>query len=542
MLLDATGVDLRPVAQKIFETDEFMHAGRSIHPRRRARGDGEWPACHSGIRILTLPFDAASLASATLALVCAFAVATDRLRPTWAVGLVLGAAFIIRADAAAQFSLHAWDERFHAVVAKHLMQHPLRPTLFPIGHPEVASDWMHADVWLHKPPLAMWMMAASMSLAGVNELAMRAPSVLLGTIAVWLTYRIALRVGGLSLAILAAYFHAVNGFLVGLSAGRRVADHVDVALLVCVEAGVLAIVSARPGPTRGFFVGAATGLAILSKSLPGALTLGLLLVAQRQRYRERFVEVAVAAGAAMTVTLPWFLYVANRYPEASRQEWTYTLQHLGVVVEGHTGPWWFYLADAPRSFGEQLPIALLLGALALRERPWSMLVAAWIVVPYVIFSAAKTKLPNMVMVAAPAAFLVNAAAVDALRSWAPTGAILGWFRWTALLVFVLLPTRSLLEPHGPLERRDRFPEHAQAYRSLSATVPTGTTHVFNVPDPVTAMFYTDLIVVGRRPTEAEVRKLQQDKRPVVVVRQGLSEVPMPASWHVTTVPWPVFSP
>lgn len=487
---------------------------------------------------MMIPFDDASLVSAALAVMCVCIIAADRWRPAAALWFVLGTALLIRADAAYQFSLHEWDERFHAVVATHLMRDSLQPMLFPVGHPDVANGWMRTDIWLHKPPLAMWLMAASMTLAGVNEIALRAPSVLLGTVGVWLTYRTGLALGSARLATAAAAFHAVNGFVVSLGAGRRVADHVDVALMVCVQAAVLVTMTVRPGRTRGLWVGVATGLAVLSKSLPGALPLALLLCAQRQPLRARFDEVATALIATIAVAGPWFAYCAVQFPDASQREWAYTAAHLGAVVEGHAGPWWYYLASAPRYFGEQLPAAMILGALALHRRPWGGLVAAWIAIPFVIFSAAATKLPNMVMIAAPALFLLNAAALDGVRRWTPAGRGGVLVRWALVVVLAVVPVRSLLEPQGPLERRDRFPEHAQAYRSLQTAVPSGTTQVFNVPDPVTAMFYTHLTVVGRLPSDQEVKRLHEEGRPVVIVSPASRRPAVPEGWRAFLIDWP----
>ena len=60
--------------------------------------------------------------------------------------------------------LHPWDERYHALVAKHLIAHPLVPTLYdsPVL-PYDYRDWMANHVWLHKPPLALWFAASSMA-------------------------------------------------------------------------------------------------------------------------------------------------------------------------------------------------------------------------------------------------------------------------------------------------------------------------------------------------------------------------------------------
>ena len=69
---------------------------------------------------------------------------------------------------------------------------------------------------------------------------------LLSVLSVFLTFLIARHLLTTQLALLAAAFQAVNGFLISLAAGRRVADHVDTALIFFVElAVVLAIGFAR---------------------------------------------------------------------------------------------------------------------------------------------------------------------------------------------------------------------------------------------------------------------------------------------------------
>ena len=50
--------------------------------------------------------------------------------------------------------LNLWDERFHALVAKNLMNHPLMPTLYDDPVVSMAYDrWDRATIWLHKQPL-----------------------------------------------------------------------------------------------------------------------------------------------------------------------------------------------------------------------------------------------------------------------------------------------------------------------------------------------------------------------------------------------------
>jgi 4-amino-4-deoxy-L-arabinose transferase len=77
-----------------------------------------------------------------------------RGRPGLAAGLFVAAGLGLRLYASGDDYLHAWDERFHALVAKNLMAHPLRPTLYDTPLlPYDYRDWQEAEVWLHKPTL-----------------------------------------------------------------------------------------------------------------------------------------------------------------------------------------------------------------------------------------------------------------------------------------------------------------------------------------------------------------------------------------------------
>ena len=64
--------------------------------------------------------------------------------------------------------LHAWDERYHALVALHLTRHPEQPTLYE--HAFIPStQWGLTHLWVHKPPLATYLIALSLALFGRVE-------------------------------------------------------------------------------------------------------------------------------------------------------------------------------------------------------------------------------------------------------------------------------------------------------------------------------------------------------------------------------------
>ena len=75
-------------------------------------------------------------ASALIVVVCAISLVyisyrLGRQERWFAASLVVGAtALLLRGYGAFDFALHPWDERFHALVAKHLIEQPLVPTLY----------------------------------------------------------------------------------------------------------------------------------------------------------------------------------------------------------------------------------------------------------------------------------------------------------------------------------------------------------------------------------------------------------------------------
>ncbi len=102
-------------------------------------------------------------------------------RPAQALLLLMGAAFLLRLTMIGLDPfLHDWDERYHALVARNLMDAPLRPMLRAIpALPYNYKAWCCNHVWLHKQPLFLWQMALAMKVFGTNVVALRLPSALL---------------------------------------------------------------------------------------------------------------------------------------------------------------------------------------------------------------------------------------------------------------------------------------------------------------------------------------------------------------------------
>jgi 4-amino-4-deoxy-L-arabinose transferase len=452
--------------------------------------------------------------------------ATGRRRP--ALACVLLGGLLVRGFAAADAHLHEWDERYHALVAKNLRAHPLTPTLYE--HPLLPYDYRESfanHVWLHKPPLALWTIAVSLALLGLNEAAVRLPSLLVSTGSVLLTYRLGALVFDARVGLLASMLHATSGVLIELACGRRATDHVDTLFIGLVELGMWAAFrsSRTATPLRWApLVGVVTGMAVLTKWLPALLVLAVWAVLLRGRTgRGRAVAaLAVAAACAAAVALPWDLHARAAFPAEYAWERGYDVRHVSDALERHEGGPFFHLFWMGRFFGElvYLPVAWFLYRTARERSPDHVALALWLAAPYLVFSLVATKMEPYPMIAAPAIFLVVAwywwRLRERLARMRARGLAIG-----VLSALVVLPVRSAFERVRPFAVR-REPAWARDLRALGTTLGSARCALFNVPRPIEAMFYTPCTSYASAPTKDLAERLVREGY-LVLVRRGDDE-------------------
>lgn len=135
--------------------------------------------------------------------------------------------------------LNLWDERFHALVAKNLVKHPLTPTLYSDPIVNIAYDqWDKAHFWLHKPPLFLWQIALSFKLFGYNELALRLPSIVMSSLLVVISFRIGKLLINDKVGYYSAFLTATSFYIIQLVSGQEGMDHNDMAFTFYVSASV----------------------------------------------------------------------------------------------------------------------------------------------------------------------------------------------------------------------------------------------------------------------------------------------------------------
>lgn len=267
--------------------------------------------------------------------------------------------------------LHDWDERFHALVARNMMHHPFQPMLR--AHPVVDYDrfaWCCNHIWLHKQPFFLWQMALSMKIFGVSELAMRLPSVLMGTLMIPVLYRISyLLTNNKIVSLIAAGFLAFSQFHLEMTSGIKGMDHNDVALGFYVLLSMWTYAEyLRSGK---WYWAAGTGLfcgaAILIKWLLGLfifLGWGINLVIGLVRKNIPLVQLfhfILALAVCCAVFLPWQFYIMQQWPAEALYAYEFNRRHITEALDGHTGTVWYYFEHSHDLFGPWLAVLVLPG-------------------------------------------------------------------------------------------------------------------------------------------------------------------------------------
>jgi 4-amino-4-deoxy-L-arabinose transferase len=429
--------------------------------------------------------------------------------------------------------LHRWDERFHALVGKNLLGHLTVPTLYDDPVLPAPITWGTSHVWLHKPPLTLYAIAASLWAFGTCELAVRIPSVVLFAVATYAVSRIGLRLFSARVGLIAGFLYAVNGQLLDLASGRRPTDHPEslFASLVCVAVWLaLRQVERGGGVWRAAAVGLAVGLAVLTKFLPALVVFPVWLVYVWRRprpLRAWLTEMTVALVVCVAVALPWHLYTRAAFPAEVAYESEHARAHLLEPLDGHVGPFWYHLIRVPPFFGELSPLAVIwfvvtlrrLASLEERRSRWTVL--TWFALVYGFFTLVPTRMPNYVMLSAPAVMLMVATFTDRLLSLLQTGALAGARRkaaWAAVALLLILPVRFMLERYKPFRRWEKETEQAMKLRRLGTSLASEEKVVlFNASSPFDAMFYTGRTAYPSPPTDEERRQCEARGYRVIVL-------------------------
>ena len=317
-----------------------------------------------------------------------------------------------------------WDEMFHALVARNMMKHFFTLTLYdrPYLPYDYRAWWQGTHIWLHKPPYAMWQIAISYHLFGVNTFALRLPSVIMSGLAAYVTYLIGSELYDKRVGLVAASLQAVNPLLLNLVHGYAFSDHINTALILWVELSCyLLIKGIKTGKTKYYvWSGVAQGLGYLSKSYLCLVAFGIAVavlalaktgVLKSHKANINVKKVLAQISSSILVAAPWVVFCLIKYPKEFIYENQRVLDHLNTGVEIWAKPWDHHLFHyMPPHYPYWYLIIFVsfffLLAFAVKNRRLNDLyVALWVAGVVVPLSMSVSKVPAGTDIAAPALLL-----------------------------------------------------------------------------------------------------------------------------------------
>ena len=441
--------------------------------------------------------------------------------------------------------LNPWDERFHALVAKNLLQHPFTFTLYDDPVMQMAYDrWDRSVIWLHKPPLFLWMIALSYKLFGVSWFTTRIPSIILCSLLVPVTYRTGKLLAGESTGFFSALLAATSFSLLGLVSGRQPVDHCDVSFLFFVSASLWSWVEGVSSGKKHRFIliGLFAGMAVLCKWLPGLLVYAVWLfyaMIDKKSTLKNVKQAGVAFLITLFIVIPWQVYIWLRFPVEAKAEAGYSISHFYTGLEGHGMNFWYYFQNIDQQYGPWMflfiPAGLITFFLLSRGKKLSAAFIAGTVFVYLFFSMAKTKMPSYTMVASMSVFILLGTLPAMITRMTEKWKNPGWL--TVILFFVMSIGISWYNarpqqiadtylPGGHGWYRNTMISNRNEFIKLKKSLPSNTV-ICNVPGRhyVECMFYTGHPSYGFIPSEEQYEGLRRQGYRMAVVQPIEGKLP-----------------
>jgi len=449
-----------------------------------------------------------------------------------AIFLLILCGLLLRVYVSTDLFLHAWDERYHALVAKNLLKHPFIPTLY--DNPVLPFDyrnWSANHIWMHKQPLPLWAMAGSMWLFGINEIALRIPSILLTTFGIWLTFSIARYFYNNKVGFIAAFLYSIHGMIIESTGGRWATDHIDIFFLFFIELAIFFAIKFVQNKNQIFnlLCGISIGVAILSKWLPALIVLPiwilLLIGSKKFSAKEIVCNFLILICICFITFIPWQIYIHTAFPLESQWEKEFNFRHITEGLDGHSGSFFYHFNELRINYGELIYLPLLwffwktLKTKGVQYHFKRIILLLWFLIPFLFFTFVKTKMEGYTLFAAPAIFIITAVFWNYLFRYKNIISF-KWLAYTILFLLLALPVRFTLERAKVFQIRERNPLWTQELRTLNKNYENKKVVLFNSGHPIETMFYTDFTAYPHIPNKETLKIIIKNGYKINIIDNG----------------------
>jgi len=319
-----------------------------------------------------------------------------------------------------------WDEQYHAVVAKNMVSDPFHPVLY--NDPAVPYDyhnWTMNHTWVHKQPMFLWQMAAGMRIFGVNEFGLRFHMIVMAVILSLAIFRMGKILFSERTGFIASLFFSTNYYGIMLMSGHEHTDHNDFTFMFYVMMSCWSCLEYHRSGNWKFLIltGFFSGCAVLTKWLTGLLVFsgwGIAILADKnlRNNLKSYLHISLSLLVCIAVFLPWQLHIHYSFPVESKYESELAGKHFFEVIEGHDGAWDYHIQKLKDTFFKLNYVWYYILALMFYFVYSSKIlfhkvtITGWILILFLFFSLAATKMPAFTYVIIPLLYLLLAFTLD----------------------------------------------------------------------------------------------------------------------------------
>ncbi|MFN3967023.1 MAG: ArnT family glycosyltransferase, partial [Endomicrobiia bacterium] len=269
--------------------------------------------------------------------------------------------------------------------------------------------------YYHKPILYYWILVISYKIFGINEIGARIPSVFFSFLLIILSYYFLSSIFDRTTAIFSSIILATNLETIIISKSVLM----DSLLVFLITTGVYCFLYGYLTERKNFYIGfyVCSALATLTKGpigilIPVAIVL-LFLFFTGEISKIRQLNIIKGSLIFITIAFPWYIAVSIITKGDFTKDFFFyhNITRFSQSFEGHSGTIFYYVVILLIGFypwSSFLPNALIKATRYIKEDKKNLFLIIWSLVPFVLFSIAKTKLPNYIFpVFVPASILIG---------------------------------------------------------------------------------------------------------------------------------------
>ncbi len=424
------------------------------------------------------------------------------------------------------------------------MNHPLMPTLY--DDPIVNMDygrWDRYHIWLHKQPLFLWQIALSFKIFGVSEFALRIPNVVLGTILVLITYRSGKLLVNKQVGYVSGLLMISTIYLLELIAGRQELEHNDFTFLVYISLSIWSFIEYYYTKKKIwiYFIGLFSGMAILCKWLVGLLVYFgwiVLRIMQKKIKLSENKDILISLFITILISLPWQILTFLWYPTEAMSAYKFNSLHFAIPLEGHGGNFWYHFDMFNTIYGKVASFLIIPAFIVLykkgNDRKLLNSLLSMVVIVYLFFSLAATKMPSFTIIVSMLVFIAFASLFDYIinyiNQFIKKVNIKHIIFSLSIIAIVLLKfdVEFLQEKHTLGKESNHYTRmlshNKQVFKSLDLS---SNTVLFNIKGRhyIEAMFYTGLPAYNFVPSYEQYQDIKNKGRDIAVFIRSNIEIP-----------------